>query len=642
MLNLSFLNDFYFCRFSVQYFTATKKSPFAKEENVPTKKSKQNSEVTHLEIVECCLRFLRSDLDFYRRIWNWDEFIGYYFNQGCDKQKLYSNRIISLLFGMTSYDLSKLNENIPKELMIEAENVQYSDMTVDTIGKTKGETFVDWKFNSEVITDVEGVYLPIFDKENYHFYMKNNETFDNIMRVNSTKINLRSLALGIASGKAICMSGPVGSGKTSLVEYLGRQTGRLAPKITEFMQYMESKLKMEALLPVRKSKRKISHPTEDSVEVQHNLEKLTPKNGFLRIQLGDQTDSKVLLGQYRCTDTPGEFVWQPGVLTQAVLNGYWILLEDLDSATQDVCTVLTNLLENNFLSVPGFRENLKIAPGFQLFVTLRTQKSVNSNNNSTYSLMEKHLYTINILPLSRTELSEVICQNYPKLTTVSKRIVDVFLTFSSGCHGTEVETEEYSTNTNKKKSVQMKDDDDGALPYGQHLTIANLPNSGRMVSTRDLLKLCKRSNPAFQVTSSECAYFVFQNCVDLFCSHLPQGQLKTDLIVSIGARLGIIETRCLFLANELRPEVTVNSEEISVGRSILSRNSKEENGLEMASKRMKMDNDNDEVSHLSFQQKTPPPTFSFTRIASCILERISVAVNQNEPVLLVGEVNCIN
>jgi len=36
----------------------------------------------------------------------------------------------------------------------------------------------------------------------------------------------------------------------------------------------------------------------------------------MKVQLGDQTDSKMLLGSYRCTDVPGEFVWQPGVLTQ--------------------------------------------------------------------------------------------------------------------------------------------------------------------------------------------------------------------------------------------------------------------------------------------------------------------------------------
>lgn len=53
------------------------------------------------------------------------------------------------------------------------------------------------------------------------------------------------------------------------------------------------------------------------------------------------------------------------------MNGSWLLLEDLDSCTQDVSTVLINLLENNYLSVPGFRDCLRITSGFQLFVTLR-------------------------------------------------------------------------------------------------------------------------------------------------------------------------------------------------------------------------------------------------------------------------------
>lgn len=44
----------------------------------------------------------------------------------------------------------------------------------------------------------------------------------------------------------------------------------------------------------------------------------------------------MLLGMYRCTDIPGKFVWQPGTLTQAVTNGHWILLEDIDHAPLDV------------------------------------------------------------------------------------------------------------------------------------------------------------------------------------------------------------------------------------------------------------------------------------------------------------------
>lgn len=272
---------------------------------------------------------------------------------------------------MTSSQLSKLNSKVPKEISVETETklpVESDETTSESIDGPS----LEWSLKSNIITGVEGVYLPVFDKANFQFYNELQDKFDKIIRVDSTRINLRSLALGISSGKAICLSGPVGCGKTTLVEYLARKTGRLAPKINDFMKFMETKQTKPKSAAAKGNKRKLrSRGNDDCDSIQHSVRKNAPKNGFLRIQLGDQTDSKVLLGQYRCTDVPGEFLWQAGVLTQAVLNGYWLLLEDLDSATQDVCTVLTNLMENNFLSVPGFRENLKIAPGFQLFVTLR-------------------------------------------------------------------------------------------------------------------------------------------------------------------------------------------------------------------------------------------------------------------------------
>jgi len=37
---------------------------------------------------------------------------------------------------------------------------------------------------------------------------------------------------------------------------------------------------------------------------------------LITVQLGDETDSKMMLGSYHCTDIPGEFVWQPGALTK--------------------------------------------------------------------------------------------------------------------------------------------------------------------------------------------------------------------------------------------------------------------------------------------------------------------------------------
>lgn len=113
---------------------------------------------------------------------------------------------------------------------------------------------------SKSVICVSGIYLPMFAASS-------NRT-SKLHEVESTKNNLRKIALGIASNKAVSLEGPVGSGKTCLVEYLAGKTGRVLGE------------------------------------------------SFIKVQLGDQTDCKMLLGTYRCTDIPGEFVWQPGVLTQ--------------------------------------------------------------------------------------------------------------------------------------------------------------------------------------------------------------------------------------------------------------------------------------------------------------------------------------
>lgn len=285
------------------------------------------------------------------------------------------------------------------------------------------------------------------------------------------------------------------------------------------------------------------------------------------------------------------------------------------------------------------------------FLYFRTNKG-SHNQNFYFHLLEKYLYTINILPLSRNELCQIICDKYPKLATISGRIVDVFLTFSSGCHTSTANQnlirsndvyaiEKFNTNDNED---EMNGNNDKPQPENN---LKAIKNSGRLVSTRDLLKLCRRSSPSFSITSTECADFVFQSAVDLFCSHLIHSDIKTELICSIGAKLGIIQSRCIYLSEEHKPEVNLsNREEIKIGRTALKRYTYEDNtqakkrstdeiSSETVQKRLKTDL----TSHLSVYQqaKRKIPSFSFTRLASCILERISMAVYQNEPILLVGE-----
>ncbi len=47
-----------------------------------------------------------------------------------------------------------------------------------------------------------------------------------LVPVPSTRANLRRLALAVSAGKPVLLEGPVGSGKTALIEDLAQQTGR--------------------------------------------------------------------------------------------------------------------------------------------------------------------------------------------------------------------------------------------------------------------------------------------------------------------------------------------------------------------------------------------------------------------------------
>lgn len=80
---------------------------------------------------------------------------------------------------------------------------------------------------------------------------------------------------------------------------------------------------------------------------------------------------QALLGTYQCTEIPGQFVWRAGVLTEAVLKGHWIVLEDLDLAPMEVVSALAPLLQTSTLSLPGHGDLLHAVPGFQIFATQR-------------------------------------------------------------------------------------------------------------------------------------------------------------------------------------------------------------------------------------------------------------------------------
>lgn len=115
----------------------------------------------------------------------------------------------------------------------------------------------------------------------------------------------------------ILLQGPTSSGKTSMVEYLAKTSG----------------------------------------------------NRFVRINNHEHTDLQEYLGSYM-TGQDGRLEYQEGVLVEALRNGYWIVLDELNLAPTDVLEALNRLLDDNReLFLPESQEVVRPHPNFMLFAT---------------------------------------------------------------------------------------------------------------------------------------------------------------------------------------------------------------------------------------------------------------------------------
>ncbi|XP_046836565.1 midasin isoform X1 [Vespa crabro] len=518
----------------LQYFDSNP-APFESEEKfTQTKKPRsQEIKVSDYDIVLACYNILSSATTHFKHKWNWSKF--YKFLKHKDNRvKWIALKCISIILGMSeAVHLSCAAVLIGdiKEFLIEYEEKNVEPLALENLTDSMKNIMVILK-DFPSLTSIGNILLPVFNP--------NKITNDvSLVSVPSMEESLQSLAIALASRKCICLQGSVGCGKTALVEYLAEITGH------------------------------------DS-------------SNFIKVQLGDQTDSKMLLGMYRCTDIPGEFVWQPGVLTQAVIAGKWLLLEDIDSAALDVASVLSNLLETGTLSVPGYRDNIYARSGFQLFVTQRLMPSVTGLKkqiSSASSLLQKHWFCINVEGFSLNELIILVQTLFPALKTVANRMIDVFLLFSMGDH---------DGRNNAFENSSLK--------------------TGRQISTRDLMKWCSRAIVDFDVSLPNSALKIFQDAIDIFCCSVSDQGQRLNLVKTVADKLGIVKTKAEYFCNMYKPSISLNLNFFIAGRTKL---------LCKKSEYVRM-----------METKT---TFSFTRPSACLLERIACCVAQKEPVLLVGE-----
>ncbi|XP_009998839.1 PREDICTED: midasin [Chaetura pelagica] len=523
------------------------------------------------DLMEAAYRFLQKEQSVFRELWDWSVCIPLLRSHD-SLVRWYTSNCLALVTCMNDeHKLSFLKKIFNPEELIHfrlklLEESQLQNMERALVLANPDSSF--WQKEKELqytqghivsgdlsasVVAVCGIVLPrqqLVSEE-----QQENDT-SRFVLVESAFMNLQNLAIAVACQSPVLLEGPIGCGKTSLIEYLATVTGRTKPP------------------------------------------------HILKVQLGDQTDSKTLLGMYRCTDVPGEFVWQPGTLTQAVTKGHWILLEDIDYAPLDVISVLIPLLEKRELLIPGRGDCLKVASGFQFFATRRIFSCGGGwyrQQSSHTALLDKYWTKIHLDNMSKGELKEILQRRYPNLASVTDHLLDIYIHLTGDKYQASEDSASSSRHVPEDSSESRSEN--------------KKPNlEGRELSLRDLLNWCSRIAYNFDSNSSTTALNIFQEALDCFTAMLSNQGSRQKMAKVIGTKLNISKKKVEFFCELYKPEILIREQEVSVGRVHLVKK---------------------QIQALTAQRAKQ--TFAPTRPSAVLIEQLAVCVVKGEPVLLVGE-----
>ncbi|KAK6953201.1 hypothetical protein Daesc_005501 [Daldinia eschscholtzii] len=362
-----------------------------------------------------------------------------------------------------------------------------------------------------------------------------------LVQTPTTLTNLQNLAQNLQKSGPILLHGLPGSGKTSIVHELARE------------------LKME--------------------------------ENMVTLHLNEQTDAKMLIGLYSTGSKPGSFSWRPGVLTTAVREGRWVLIEDLDRAPNEVMSTLLPLVEHGKLLIPSRGETVEAPSSFRLFATVRTTRGMSGQENLPSILGQRFWNMSSVKMPPPVELEHIIVGSYHLLHKYIPMIMSVYRRL---CHLS-------------------------SLPH--------VSNSGRSIversiTPRDVLKWCRRLNETLVASgcklgdepiSETTRDWMFMDAVDCFCGNLSKPEARSALVSCIAEEMHLSQQLTEHYLKVHVPRIEESPSSFKVGRVMLTRR-----------------------KHANRVVKSRKP-FASTSHSRRLLEQISMAIKLREPVLLVGE-----
>ncbi|KAF2027995.1 midasin [Setomelanomma holmii] len=311
---------------------------------------------------------------------------------------------------------------------------------------------------------------------------------------------------------------------------------------------------------------------------------------MVTLHLNEQSDAKLLIGMYTTGAKPGTFSWRPGVLTTAVKEGRWIFIEDLDRAPNEVISTLLPLIERGELLIPSRGETIRAGRGFRIIATMRSTLNPRGQEVIPRLNMIGHRFwkSITVHTPQLAEFEHILHVKYPSLQKHMSRLIRVY-----------------------SRLLELYSDAKFSAENGTSI---------RAITPRDLLKWCSRIDvllTAAPTFSTAQADDIFMEAFDCFAGSLRSENARFRVMACVAEELHIdpqkrdhlLHSRVVKLQV---PSKSTTSGSIQVGRAKLPR-------------------------HRISKRIGSSRPFSTNNYTLRLLEKLAVAVNRQEPLLLVGE-----
>ncbi|KAL8757568.1 MAG: hypothetical protein Q9184_004174 [Pyrenodesmia sp. 2 TL-2023] len=146
---------------------------------------------------------------------------------------------------------------------------------------------------------------------------------------------------------------------------------------------------------------------------------------FVRINNHEHTDLQEYLGTY-VSGSDGQLQYQEGILVQALREGFWIVLDELNLAPTDVLEALNRLLDDNReLFIPETQQIVRPHRNFMLFAT-QNPPGIYGGRKVLSRAFRNRFLELHFEDIPEDELQEILCERSQIAPSFCAKIVAVY------------------------------------------------------------------------------------------------------------------------------------------------------------------------------------------------------------------------